>query len=239
VDTYQRSILIIDAETSTRQILSTHLLDLGYRVFSSSCGNKAIEIFNKKDIDLIILDILLPKMDGYEVCHQIRKNSNVPIIILTALDSFFNRIMILELGANEFITKPSSLREVEIRVYYNLQRSSIQKFKIPTTRQEIFYFGNLTINLTKQQVFKNNKQLILTETEFSLLQLLIQNIGRKLSRTTILNNIWGYTPERAIDTRIVDVHISRLRSKLEENPKTPDFILTARGIGYMFQNTNL
>jgi OmpR family response regulator RpaB len=202
-------------------------------------GVDAIKIINSEYINLIILDILLPKLDGYEVCRQIRKNSNVPIIILTALDNLTNRIMGLELGANDFITKPFSLKELEVRINSSLRYSNIQSSKKVPTRQEIFYFGSLTINLTKQQVLKDNKQLILTGIEFSLLHLLIQNKDQKLSRATILDNIWGYTPERDIDTRVVDVHIHRLRTKLEENPKNPDFILTARGIGYMFRTLDL
>jgi OmpR family response regulator RpaB len=202
-------------------------------------GVDALKIINSEYINLIILDILLPKLDGYEVCRQIRKNSNVPIIILTALDNLTNRIMGLELGANDFITKPFSLKELEVRINSSLRYSNIQSSKKVPTRQEIFYFGSLTINLTKQQVLKDNKQLILTGIEFSLLHLLIQNKDQKLSRATILDNIWGYTPERDIDTRVVDVHIHRLRTKLEENPKNPDFILTARGIGYMFRTLDL
>ena len=165
--------------------------------------------------------------------------SYVPIIILTALDSMVSRLMGLELGADDFVTKPFSLKELEVRIYSILRRSDFQKFKRLPTRQEIFNFGSLTVNLTKQQVSKNNKQIILTVIEFRLLKFLIQNTGCKLSRITILDNLWGYKPERDIDTRIVDVHIHRLRTKLEENPKKPDFILTVRGIGYMFQTLNI
>lgn len=238
MDTSKKSILIVDSETSVTHVLSTRLLYLGYKVFLSTNGTEAFDILNKEDIDLVILDILLPKLDGYEVCRQIRKNSYIPIIILTAFDNIANKIMSLELGADDFVTKPFSLKEIEIRIYSTLRRSDLQKFKKRPTGQEIFYFGKLIINLTKQKVTKNNKQLLLTEIEFSLLQLLIQNAGHKLSRVTILDNVWGYRPERDIDTRVVDVHIHRLRSKLEDNPKNPDFILTARGVGYMFQTLN-
>ena len=236
---YKKSILIVDSETNTRQTLTEHLIYLKYEVFSSINGTEAFDIINNEDVHLIILDILLPKIDGFEVCRKIRKTSNIPIIILTALDNLAIRVMSLELGADDFITKPFSLKEVEIRINYNLRRSSFQKFKKLPKRQEIFHFGSLTINLTKQQILRNNKQCLLTGIEYSLLKLLIQNAGRKLSRATILDNIWGYTPERKIDTRIVDVHIYQLRLKLEENPKRPDFILTVRGIGYMFQTLNL
>ena len=235
----KKSILIVDSEISIRQIVSKRLVYRGYKVFMATNGVDALKIINSEYINLIILDILLPKLDGYEVCRQIRKNSNVPIIILTALDNLTNRVMGLELGANDFITKPFSLKELEVRINSSLRYSNIQSSKKVPTRQEIFYFGSLTINLTKQQVLKDNKQLILTGIEFSLLHLLIQNKDQKLSRATILDNIWGYTPERDIDTRVVDVHIHRLRTKLEENPKNPDFILTARGIGYMFRTLDL
>ena len=217
----KKSILIVDSEISIRQIVSKRLVYRGYKVFMATNGVDALKIINSEYINLIILDILLPKLDGYEVCRQIRKNSNVPIIILTALDNLTNRIMGLELGANDFITKPFSLKELEVRINSSLRYSNIQSSKKVPTRQEIFYFGSLTINLTKQQVLKDNKQLILTGIEFSLLHLLIQNKDQKLSRATILDNIWGYTPERDIDTRVVDVHIHRLRTNWRKTPKTP------------------
>jgi len=239
VDTSKKSILIVDSETKIRDFLGARLVSIGYKIFSSTNGAEAMVILNKEDIDLIILEVMLPKLDGYEVCRRIRQNSHIPIIILTALDSMGSRLIGLELGADDFVTKPFSLKELEIRIYSVLRRSDFQKFKGFPTRQEIFHFGSLTVNLTKQQVLKNNKQIILTVIEFRLLKFLIQNAGYKLSRITILDNLWGYKPERDIDTRIVDVHIHRLRTKLEENPKKPDFILTARGIGYMFQTLNV
>lgn len=239
MDLYKKNILIIDSETVTRQALAKHLIYLGYQVFFATSKINALKILNKEDINLIILDILLPKINGYEVCRQIRKNSEAPIIILTALDNLASRVIGLKLGADDFVPKPFSLKEMEARINSNLRRYDPQNFKVLPIRQEFFYFGSLSINLTKQQVLKNNKQLRLTDIEFSLLQLMIQNAGRKLSRLTILENIWGYTPERDIDTRVVDVYIHRLRTKLEKNPKIPDFILTIRGIGYMFQTLNL
>jgi len=238
VGTYKSNILIVDSETSVRQLLAKRFIYIGYKVFLSTNGTEALKIINRENINLVILDILIPKIDGYEVCRQIRKSLHIPIIILTALDGFTNRIMGRESGANDFIIKPVSLKELEIIVSYNLRQYNFQRIKKLPIQQEIFYFGSLIVNLTKQQVFINNRQLLLTKIEFSLLKLLVQNAGRKLSRAIILDNIWGYTPERDIDTRIVDVHISRLRSKLEKNPKNPDFILTARGIGYVFQTLN-
>lgn len=238
MDTLNKSILIVDAETEIRKVLATRFINLNYNVFLSTNGIDAVNILNKEDISLILIDILLPKQDGYEICRKIRKITAIPIIILTALNTVSSRIKGLEVGADDYITKPFSLKEVELKVNSLLRRFNIQKFEQKIPRQEIFYLGDLIIDLTKKQVLKNNKQLILTKLEFRLLELLIQNAGRKLSRELILDNIWGYTPERYIDTRVVDVHVHRLRIKLEENPRNPIFLLTARGIGYMFQSLN-
>jgi OmpR family response regulator RpaB len=215
---YTGNILIIDSEIVTRQTLAKHLIDLNYKVFLSTNRVSAFKILNKENIDLIIIDILLPKVDGYKICRQIRKSFETPIIILTALDSLESRIMGLESGADDFVAKPFSLKEIEVRINSNLRRYDFQKLKILPTRQELLNFGDLKINFTTQKVLKNNKQLLLTDIEFNLLQLMVQNAGCKLSRAMILANVWGYTPERDIDTRIVDVHIHRLRAKLEKNP---------------------
>jgi len=231
----KRKILIIENEANISSIISTRFLYLGYDVSLSTNGAEALIIFNQECPDLVIIDILLPKIDGYEVCRRIRKKSKVPIIILTALNKISNRIMGLKMGADDYITKPFSLTELELRVIWKLRRSNPQKFKVIPNRQETFQFGNVVINTANKQVLKNNNQLTLTSIEFSLLELLIQNSGRKLSRAEILNNIWGYTPARFVDTRLVDVHIYRLRLKIEDTPSTPDFILTARGTGYFFQ----
>lgn len=231
---YNHTILIIDNETQTTQALASKLQELGYEVFSATNGNDAFPIFNKERPDLIILDVLLPKMDGYEVCRRIRKLRNVPIILLTALENISNRIIGLELGADDYVIKPFSFKELEARIKSILRRYS---YKYPD-RKESFQFGNLTLNLERKQIKKNNETLTLTPIEFCLLELLINNAGCPLSRSTILTNIWGYAPQRIIDTRIVDIHIYKLRSKIEENSCKPDFILTARGIGYMFQPRN-
>ena len=231
----KRKILIIENEANISSIISTRFLYLGYDVSLSTNGAEALIIFNQECPDLVIIDILLPKIDGYEVCRRIRKKSKVPIIILTALNKISNRIMGLKMGADDYITKPFSLTELELRVILKLRRSNPQKFKVIPNRQETFQFGNVVINTANKQVLKNNNQLTLTSIEFSLLELLIQNSGHELSRAEILNNIWGYTPARFVDTRLVDVHIYRLRLKIEDTPSTPDFILTARGTGYFFQ----
>ena len=161
------------------------------------------------------------------------KESKVPIIMLTALGGISDRVTGLELGADDYVIKPFSPKELEARI-----RSVLRRTQKPVTQKansEIFYMGNLKIDTLKRQVFKSNRRIKLTGTEFNLLELLINRAGERLTRTLILDKIWGYIPERYVDTRLVDVHISRLRSKLEEDPSNPDLILTARGTGYMFQ----
>ena len=227
-----KTILIVDNEINVRQILAARLKYLEYEVFLATNGNEALAIFQKEKPDLVILDILLPKLSGYNVCRKIRETGQVPIIFLTALGSISNRITGIKLGADAYITKPFVLKELEAKINYILNQTSFQN----QDRQEIFRFGKLTIDTVKKQIIKNKKQLILTSIEFSLLELLVKNAGRDLARTVILTNIWGYLPNREIDTRVVDVYIYRLRAKIEENPKNPDFILTIRGVGYKFQS---
>ena len=190
-------------------------------------------MFKKERPNLVILDLMLPKIDGYGVCRELRKESKVPIIMLTALGGISDRVTGLELGADDYVIKPFSPKELEARI-----RSVLRRTQKPVTQKvnsEIFYMGNLKIDTLKRQVFKSNRRIKLTGTEFNLLELLINRAGERLTRTLILDKIWGYIPERYVDTRLVDVHISRLRSKLEEDPSNPDLILTARGTGYMFQ----
>ena len=226
-------ILVADDEINIRRILETRLSIRGYKVFLAADGEEAITMFKKERPNLVILDLMLPKIDGYGVCRELRKESKVPIIMLTALGGISDRVTGLELGADDYVIKPFSPKELEARI-----RSVLRRTQKPVTQKvnsEIFYMGNLKIDTLKRQVFKSNRRIKLTGTEFNLLELLINRAGEILTRTLILDKIWGYIPERYVDTRLVDVHISRLRSKLEEDPSNPDLILTARGTGYMFQ----
>jgi OmpR family response regulator RpaB len=226
---------VVDDQLSIRQILKTRLSILGYKVILAADGEEALFLFNKENPNLLILDIMLAKIDGYEVCRKIRGQSQVPIIILTALGDIADRVFGLELGADDYVIKPFSPQELEARIRVILRRTNSTNDDL-TVDPNILQIANLVINIRKRQVFKGNKRIRLTGMEFNLLELLANNAGERLARTTILNSVWGYTPERYLDTRVVDVHISRLRSKLEEDPTNPDFILTARGTGYMFQN---
>jgi OmpR family response regulator RpaB len=229
-------ILIVDSEIKIRKALATSLSTYSYTVLLASTGEKALKIFNTEQPNLIVLDLLLPKLDGYELCRQIREKAQTPIIILTALSDIPDRILGFELGADDYVLKPFSPKELEARIRSVFRRT--EKTDILYTKKNpgrSFCVGNLIIDTNKRQVLKNNKRIRLTDMEFNLLHLLISKAGERLSRAYILDNVWGYTPERYGDTRVVDVHISRLRAKLEEDQANPDLIITARGTGYMFQ----
>ena len=233
---YKEKILVVDDDANIRQILETRLTISGYIVLLANDGEEALKLFRKESPDLIILDIMLPKIGGYEVCKRVRKESSVPIIMLTALGDISDRVMGLEFGADDYVVKPFSPKELEARI-----RSVFRRIKKPPEAKRVYEdqlmkIGSLTIDTQKRQVLRSGKRVRLTAMEFNLLELLINQPGERLSRSYILDSVWGYTPQRYIDTRVVDVHISRLRAKLEEDPSNPDYILTARGTGYMFQN---
>ena len=233
---YNEKILIVDDELTIRQILETRLSIRGYNVVLAANGEEALALFRKEEPNLVILDIMLPKIDGYEVCSEIRKESQVPIIMLTALGDISDRVMGLELGADDYVMKPFSPKELEARIRSVLRRTQSKSVTMVTnTNKNILQIGTLAIDTNKRQVFKGTQRIKLTGMEFNLLELLVTKAGERLSRSTILDLVWGYTPERYLGTRVVDVHISRLRSKLEEDPSNPDLIITARGTGYMFQ----
>ena len=231
----KEKILVVDDETSIRRILETRLSMIGYDVVSAGDGEEALSVFKKEFPSLVVLDVMMPKLDGYGVCQELRKESDVPIIMLTALGDVADRITGLELGADDYVIKPFSPKELEARIRSVLRR--VDKIAlnpgIPTSG--IINIGFIKIDTNKRQVYKNNQRIRLTGMEFSLLELLVSKAGDPFSRSAILQEVWGYTPERHVDTRVVDVHISRLRAKLEEDPGNPDLILTARGTGYLFQ----
>lgn len=236
MEIYNEKILVVDDETSIRQILETRLSIRGYKVVLAANGEEALYMFKKENPNLVILDIMLPKIDGYEVCSEIRKKSQVPIIMLTALGDISDRVMGLELGADDYVMKPFSPKELEARIRSVLRRTDSSNIVTEKrTNESRLQIGTLVIDTNKRQVFKGKERIKLTGMEFNLLELLVTKAGERLSRSMILDRVWGYTPERYLDTRVVDVHISRLRSKLEEDPSNPDLIITARGTGYMFQ----
>lgn len=230
---YNATILIVDDDSVVCQILTNRLTALGYQIFIAKNDKEAILLLKKTKLSLVIIDIMLSKRNGYGFYSELKKNSNIPVIILTALGDISDRILAFECGADDYLIKPFSPKELEARIYSILRRTNRTSLK---TNRRLLYFDNLTVDTTKKQIIKGKRQIHLTAIEFSIVELLATNAGKTLSRTYIFNNIWGYKPSRYLDIRVVDVHISRLRAKLENDVKNPCLILTARGIGYMFQS---
>jgi len=234
LEIHKEKILVVDDEASIRRILQTRLSMIGYEVVTAADGEEALKTFRNSFPDLVVLDVMMPKLDGYGVCQELRKESDVPIIMLTALGDVADRITGLELGADDYVVKPFSPKELEARIRSVLRRvEKTETSGIPSSG--VIYVSNLCIDTNKRQVYKRDKRIRLTGMEFSLLELLVSRSGEPFSRSEILQEVWGYTPERHVDTRVVDVHISRLRAKLEDDPSNPELILTARGTGYLFQ----
>ncbi|AJC95972.1 response regulator transcription factor [Staphylococcus hyicus] len=227
-------VLVVDDEQSIVTLLKYNLEQAGYIVEIAQDGEEAIQKEKETKPDLIVLDVMLPKKDGIEVCKTIRSDKNqVPILMLTAKDDEFDRVLGLELGADDYMTKPFSPREVVARVKAILRRSS----QFETTRvdedDEDIVIGPIRIRPDYFEVYRNDDLLELTPKEFELLLYLVERQGRVITREHMLNSVWNY--EFAGDSRIVDVHISHLRDKLEENPKQPQFIKTVRGLGYKLE----
>jgi OmpR family response regulator RpaB len=228
LETHKEKILVVDDEASIRRILETRLSMIGYDVVTAADGKEALETFRRAEPDLVVLDAMMPKLDGYGVYQELRKESNVPIIMLIPLGDVADRITGLELGADDYVVKPFSPKELEARI-----RSVIPSSGIPSSG--VIHVGNIKIDTNKRQVYKGDERVRLGGMEFSVLELLVSRSGEPFSRSEILQEVWGYTAERDVDTRVVDVHISRLRAKLEDDPSNPELILTARDTGYLFQ----
>lgn len=223
-------ILVVDDEKPIVEILKMNLIKSGYRVIEAYDGDEAVKKALSEEPDLILLDVMLPKQDGFSVCKNIRATSSVPIIMLTARDEEVDKILGLELGADDYITKPFSLRELMARVKANLRRT--QFAEASDEKGEILTFGDLSIDLDKYEVKKRGSVIELTFREFELLKFLATKSGKIFSRENLLNKVWDY--EFYGDVRTVDVTIRRLREKIEDNPSIPSYIMTKRGVGYYF-----
>lgn len=227
----QHSILVVDDETPIRRILETRLSMMGYTVFTAADGVEALEIFNHQHPDLIVLDVMMPKLDGYGVCQAIRRTSRIPIIMLTALSDVKDRITGLEMGADDYMVKPFSSRELESRVRGILRRLGTLK---PFNYQKagVIEMGSLRIDTNKRQVYQEGERISMTHMEFCLLELLASRPGETITREELLQKVWGYSKEVIVDTRVVDVHMSRLRHKLKGYPEESELLHTVRGVGY-------
>ncbi|MCY1564654.1 response regulator transcription factor [Staphylococcus pettenkoferi] len=227
-------ILVVDDEQSIVTLLKYNLEQAGYMVDVAYDGNEALSKLETFNPDLIVLDVMLPEKDGIEVCKTIRTEKNlVPILMLTAKDDEFDRVLGLELGADDYMTKPFSPREVVARVKAILRRSEMVQTASQDDTDEDIIIGSIRIRPDFFEVYKDDELLELTPKEFELLLYLIERQGRVMSREHMLNSVWNY--EFAGDSRIVDVHVSHLRDKLEENPKQPTLIKTVRGLGYKLE----
>ncbi|HEX3241232.1 MAG TPA: response regulator transcription factor [Solirubrobacterales bacterium] len=223
-------ILLVDDEHSIQTLLSYPLRKDGYHVTGAHDGSEALERFDEARFDLVILDLMLPKLDGVEVCRQLRSRSQVPIIMLTAKGSETDKVAGLEVGADDYITKPFSMREFRSRVKAALRRSRMIG---SAPEEESIERGDLKIDFGRRVVTLRGEEVRLTYVEFEILGALARSPGRVLTRETLLEHVWGDSEYR--DPRTVDVHIRHLREKLEQDPKQPEFLFTVRGVGYRFK----
>ena len=220
----------MDDEQSIQTLLSYPLRKDGYHVTSAHDGSEALARFDEARFDLVVLDLMLPKLDGVEVCRQLRSRSQVPIIMLTAKGSETDKVAGLEVGADDYITKPFSMREFRSRVKAALRRSRMGG---EAPGDESIESGELTIDFDRRMVTLREEEIRVTYVEFEILGALARSPGRVLSRETLLEHVWGDSEYR--DPRTVDVHIRHLREKLESDPKDPEFLFTVRGVGYRFR----
>lgn len=230
-----KKILVVDDEKPISDIIAFNLTNEGYEIEKAYDGEEALEQFEKVQPDLVILDLMLPKVDGLEVCREIRKKSLVPIIMLTAKDSEIDKVLGLELGADDYVTKPFSNRELIARVKANLRRNALQEQAVESeTKVNEIVIGELIVHQDAYIISKRGVEIELTHREFELLHYLAKHIGQVMTREHLLETVWGY--DYFGDVRTVDVTIRRLREKIEDLPSHPSYIVTRHGVGYFLKN---
>jgi DNA-binding response OmpR family regulator len=229
----QARILLVDDEQAVQTLLTYPLRKEGYEVVPALDGQEALDRFGEERFDLVVLDIMLPKLDGIEVCRRLRTRSQVPIIMLTAKGDEVDKIAGLEMGADDYITKPFSVREFRSRVKAALRRGGMGG---QTAATEPIKAGSLEIDFERRAVTLKKKPVQLTYVEFEILAALAGSPGRVFTREMLLEHIWGDSTYR--DPRTVDVHIRHLREKLESDAKDPEYLFTVRGVGYRFRDTD-
>ncbi len=225
-------ILLVDDEQSVQKLLTYPLQKDGYEVQIANDGQEALQLFSESRFDLVVLDIMLPKTDGLDVCRRLRENSSVPIIMLTAKDEEVDKVLGLELGADDYITKPFSMREFRSRVKAALRRAEMTPEGVELKKP--LEIDGISIDFAKRAVTVGGTPVQLTYVEFEILSKLAARPGRVFTRTGLLDQIWGDSAYR--DPRTVDVHIRHLREKIEEDPREPHYIFTVRGVGYSFRD---
>ena len=222
-------ILVVDDERTLVKGIKFNLENEGYEVECAYDGAAAVELAREGKLDLIILDLMMPELDGLEACMRIREFSNVPVIMLTAKSEDADKLMGFECGADDYLTKPFNILELKARVRALLRRAA----GVQRTRGSVLTAGGITLNTEERSAARGDRPVDLTAKEYDLIELLMRNPRRVYSRENLMNVVWGYS--YAGDYRTVDVHIRRLREKLEENPAEPDHIMTKWGVGYYFK----
>ena len=229
-----KTILVVDDEKPIADILQFNLIKEGYRVICAYDGDEALQKVEEEQPDLMLLDIMLPKRDGMEVCREIRKKYDFPIIMLTAKGSEIDKVLGLEMGADDYVTKPFSTRELIARVKANMRRLNVPAQVEEVVETNDIVVGSLTIQPDAYLVLKREETIELTHREFELLHYLAKHIGQVMTREHLLQTVWGY--DYFGEVRTVDVTIRRLREKIEDNPSHPMWIVTRRGVGYYLRN---
>ena len=230
----EHKVLVVEDDSTLLGVIKYNLVKEGYTAITASDGVQAIEVAKKEHPDLIILDIMLPKLDGLEVCRILRRESNIPIIMLTARSEEIDKVVGLEIGADDYMTKPFSVKELMARVKALLRRAEMTSRHSGTGDQSpVIREGELEINVERHAVFLRGAPIELTPKEFDLLVFMMKNKNRVMSRDYLLEKVWGY--DFAGDTRTVDVHIRWLRQKIEKDPADPQRLITVRGVGYKFE----
>jgi DNA-binding response OmpR family regulator len=222
-------ILLVDDEESIQTLLTYPLRKEGYEVVSAHDGREALDRFAEGRFDLVVLDVMMPRLDGIEVCRRLRARSQVPIIMLTARDDEVDKVLGLEIGADDYITKPFSVREFRSRVKAALRRTQM----LGAAGEEVIASGDLEIDFGRRSVRVSGEPAELTYVEFEILAALARTPGRVLDRQTLLERVWGDSAYR--DPRTIDVHIRHLRKKIEAEPSRPEYLFTVRGVGYRFR----
>lgn len=229
----KKHILVIEDDPDINKLVSMNLSDMGYQVESCDIGSRGLKMAMSGEFDLIVLDVMLPEMDGLEICRRLRASNNfIPILMLTARDSEADRVVGLEMGADDYLTKPFSVRELQARVKAMLRRvEMLTKTSLVETKTS-FVFGDLQIQANKRQVHIGRELIELTSTEFDLLLYMAKQPGLVFSRSQLLDKVWGY--QHAGYEHTVNSHINRLRTKLEKDASKPEYVLTVWGVGYKF-----
>ena len=232
-----KKILVVDDEKPISDIIKFNMAKEGYEVLTAFDGKEALAVFEAENPDILILDLMLPEIDGLEVARTIRKTSNVPIIVLSAKDTEFDKVIGLEIGADDYVTKPFSNRELQARVKALLRRTELTvESQTESTSDSEIVIGDLKIIPDAFLAHKKGKELELTHREFELLYHLATHVGQVMTREHLLETVWGY--DYFGDVRTVDVTIRRLREKIEDIPGRPEYILTRRGVGYYMRNND-